>query len=114
MPRCHPISLLKLDKKSKEGIKRIAKLKNSALLSSGTLAGGQILLLFVNQNSIGAAMNISSNDWSSFFSALEALPKAFVKEIQNEALYQQLDHFNDRNQKLFWQGVAEGCSEIAR
>lgn len=114
MPRCHPISLLRLDNKSKEGIKRISKLRNSALLSSGTLVGGQIMLLFIKQTPGEAAYNISANDWALFFTALEGLPKAFVKEIQKEALYQQFDHFNDRDQQLFWEGVASGCSEIAQ
>ncbi len=113
MPRCQPISMLELDDRSREGLKRIKQLEDSARLSSAVLSGGQIMLLFFKQTPPEAIINITTNDWELFFAALKSLPKAFHERIIQEAQFQQLDH-QDYTQSQFWKGVSEGCLEITK
>ena len=78
------------------------------------LGGGGITLLFYKQTIPEAAMNIKNTNWELFFTAMKALPQAYINEIINVANLQQLSHQNDYKQKQFWQGVAGGCSEVVK
>jgi len=50
MPRCQPISMLRLDAKSLQGIKRIKKIESIIGSVSTVLTGGKIMQMLFKQS----------------------------------------------------------------
>ena len=106
MPKCHPIALLELDNKSKQGIKRIQQLKASARLGSLILAGGKIADILYRNKPSTQFRNISTTDWELFFKALQGFSGPYARAIEQEAWLQVMNHPTDRAQSTFWKGIA--------
>ena len=107
--KCVPISGLKLDKRSAQGIKRIQEVSKLSEVMVKALGYCSFVNIFLGNKVPEIAFNIYQSDWKTLQQSMSSLAPIQRRMIEDEARYQVLDHYGDSKQRVFWEGIVDGC-----
>lgn len=113
--KCPELKNLKLDKESRDAVKRVRRTKAIADRLAAALTAGQIATIFTSKNPLMVSYNISRSDWELYAEAMRGVPKIAKRRIRNIAGRQRLRNEYEGNfkQVRFWKAVEEGCKPNA-
>lgn len=63
----------------------------------------------VSSDSGQTAWNITQANWEYYFKSYSALTVIKLRQIENIATEQALEHVTDRKQYRFWKAISDGC-----
>jgi len=113
--KCPELKNLKLDKESRDAIKRMRRTKAIADRLATALSVGQIATIFTSKNPLMVSYNISKTDWELYAEAMHSVPKITKTRMRKIAEKQWLRNQNEGNfkQVRFWEAVQNGCKPDA-
>ncbi|MFA5531412.1 MAG: hypothetical protein WDA11_12170 [Thiohalomonadaceae bacterium] len=109
---CPDIRNLRLSDASLKAIERIKRKPGLAKALQGSMAGGQIVNIFVSPTPPAATLySIHSADWVTFATALSGIPAIARASMQTEAYNEWIESQlrNNFAESQFWKAVYDGC-----
>ena len=105
--KCVPINSVKFGQESIGAIKDIRRRKRLAASLSIVMPAGAMLNIFLGNDALKSAYNISQTDFEALAKAMASLPVIQRKVIRDIAMEQAL--YRSGKEAQFWKGVANGC-----
>lgn len=111
---CIPINGLVFDQQSIDAIEDIKRRNDLFIILSKVMTYGTFFTIFAGKGSKGSGLmtahNIKQSDFEMLAKALKGMPLIQRKIIQDIALRQVILHMSKHKERMFWTGIAEGCS----
>ncbi|MDF0604238.1 hypothetical protein HZU77_001030 [Neisseriaceae bacterium TC5R-5] len=109
MKQCPQIEAIKFDQNSLAAIEEIRQKVKVANLGAAMTGVGVMTTIFYRNGPLSASYNIYATDWKLVQESMNSWSAILKRVVQDIAYRQEMDHFADRKQKLFWKAVADGC-----
>ncbi|GGY76258.1 hypothetical protein [Marinobacter zhanjiangensis] len=106
---CPSITNLTLGKRDVETLEQIRKKIRNMDMISMILPAGAMMNIFMKNNTVGAAYNISTFEWQGFANAMANIPSVKRGFIQRAAGLRAMEESITYQQKQFWRAVYYGC-----